>query len=206
MGLTLVTSPASDPISLAEAKAHCRITGSDEDGLLAGYLLAARQFCETYLRRGFSTQTWDHTLDDGWPCIPVGTRNYQRVDHRIMLPKPPMQSVTSVKYIDTSGVEQTLAADQYRVLNANQERGEGFIEPAYGVTWPTVRQQSQAITVRFVCGYESALNPFPEPIRQGMLLLIGHWFETRETVNIGNIVNELPFATEALLFPYRVFY
>jgi len=38
-----------------------------------------------------------------------------------------------------------------------------------------------------------------------MLLLIGHWYANRETVNVGNITSEMPFATEALLQPYRIY-
>lgn len=190
MGLSLVTAPALEPVSLAEAKAHCRIDTSDEDALLAGYILAARHHCETYLRRALMTQTWDFLLDTDWPdCIE--------------LPKPPLQSVTSITYYDSAGALQTLATDQYRV---SIKRNEGAIEPAYSVTWPTVRDQSDTIVVRFVCGYGSNPGDVPEQIRQAMLLLIGHWYNNRETVNIGNIVNEMPFAADALLFPFRVFY
>lgn len=204
MGLTLVTAPVSDPVTLAEAKAHCRLTNDVQNGLLAGYLMAARQYAETYTRRAFVTQTWDYTIDDDWPQ--AVDRDVRSTRDRILLPKAPAQSVSALTYFDTSGIEQTLATDQYRVLNTNQERGEAYVDPAYGIVWPAVRRQSQAITVRFVCGYDPVLNPFPEPIRQAILMLAGHWFEVRETVNIGNITTDIPFATEALLFPYRIFY
>lgn len=209
MGLSLVTGPALEPVSIAEAKQHCRIDSSDDDGLLAGYILAARSYAEDYTRRAFISQTWDYRIDTaladgkcyGWPAVMMGGNYYPR----IVLPKPPLISVTSITYVDTSGVTQTLAADQYLV---NPYSMEGIIDPAYGVTWPQVRNQMNAITVRFVCGYGS--NPGDgqalERIRQAMLLLVGHWYENRESVNVGNIVNELPMGVEALLFPLRVFY
>jgi uncharacterized phiE125 gp8 family phage protein len=203
VGLNLVTAPTSDPISLAEAKAHCRVTTLDEDGLIAGYILAAREMAETYTRRAFTTQTWDFTIDCDWPQ--AVDREVYRTQDRIVLPKPPVQSVTSVSYTDLDGNEQTLATNQYRVLRLNQERSEAFIDPAYGVVWPSVRRQAETIRVRFVCGY-SAENPLPESIRHAMLLIIAHFYEHREAVNVGNIVNELPMGVEALLFPYRVFY
>lgn len=202
MGLSLVTPPTLDPVSLAEAKAHCRITSTEEDGLLAGYVLAARMHAEQYTRRAFMTQSWALTLDEDWPQF---TDRASRITRdRIVLPRPPVISVTSIAYTDLDGVTQTLAADQYRLVKL--DTGEHAIDPAYGVYWPSVRQQSAAMTVTFVAGYGSNPGNLPEPIRQAMLLLIGHWYENREAVNVGNIVNELPLAVDALLAPYRVFY
>lgn len=199
MGLTLVTPPALDPVSLAEARAQCRVANPDDDGLLAGYVLAARHYAETYTRRAFVSQAWELTLDYSWPTERIG--GYW--SYRITLPRPPVSSVASITYVDQLGVTQTLAADQYRV--AKVETGETVIEPAYGVIWPGVREQLATITVRFTAGYGASPGDIPEPIRQAMLLLIAHWYENRETVNVGNITSELPFTTAALLAPYRVY-
>jgi len=210
MGLSLFSAPTDEPVSLIEAKQHCRIDSTDDDGLLAGYILAARSWAEDYTRRAFMTQTWDYRIDasiasgesvSGWPEVKVGSACYQRIH----LPKPPLISVTSITYVDSNGVSQTLAADQYLV---NAYSIEGIIDPAYGVTWPSVRRQMNAITVRFVCGYGA--NPGTgqelDRIRQAILLTVGHWYENRESVNVGNIVTEVPQAAEMLLFPLRVFY
>lgn len=40
-------------------------------------------------------------------------------------------------------------------------------------------------------------------IRQGALLLIGHWYANAEAVAIGTIATELPLATQALWQPHR---
>lgn len=44
-----------------------------------------------------------------------------------------------------------------------------------------------------------------DDVKNAMLLLIGQWYENREATNIGNITSALPFATEALLQPYRIY-
>jgi len=44
-----------------------------------------------------------------------------------------------------------------------------------------------------------------DDIKLAMLLLVGHWYENREPVNIGNISTTLPYGFEALLEPYRIF-
>jgi uncharacterized phiE125 gp8 family phage protein len=200
MATTLVTPPTADPITLVEAKAHARVEVDDDDGLLAGYIIAARVHLETETRRAFLTQTWDQSLDYDWPCEKVRGS----VQRRIVMARPPLVSVTSISYVDTTGTTQTLAANQYKVAKA--DTGDWFIEPAYGVTWPSVRREMAAATVRFVAGYGSNPGDVPEPLRQAMLLLIGHWYENREAIIVGNIVSELPLAVASLVFPFRVFY
>jgi uncharacterized phiE125 gp8 family phage protein len=194
--LSLITPPTFDPVMLAEAKAQCRITSSEEDGLIAGYLLAARHYCEDYTGRVFATQTWEMKVDGGWPT--VFDRPTVSPRRRIVLPNPPAQSVTSITYIDTNGTLQTLATNQYAF-----SKGDifGFIEPAYGVSWPAVRNQLETVTVRYVAGYTT---DFPEPIRQAVLLLVSHFNEHREAVavDVRGTPVELPFSVTALLQNY----
>lgn len=95
---------------------------------------------------------------------------------------------------------QTLAASEYVVDTSNL----GSIYPAYGVCWPSVRCQPNAITVRFVAGH--GLNPggIPEPLRQAILLMVGHWYESREAVT-ASAMSELPLGASALIAPYRIY-
>jgi uncharacterized phiE125 gp8 family phage protein len=193
VGLVTVTPPASDPLSLAEAKAHLRVTGTEEDGLLAGYILAAREFVENATHRRLVTQTLDFTVDDGWPCVIA--RGYYR--SRIELPIQPVASVTSISYVDGSGATQTLASNQYVVRT---DGPVAFIEPAYGVSWPSVRCQTAAITVRFVAG--TAVADVPNPLMQAIRLLVAHANENREAVANGTFT-EVPLGVEGYLSPYR---
>ena len=188
MSLTQITPPTSEPVSLSEAKAHCRVTGSEEDGLIAGYLLAAREYVETHTRRTMLTQTWEQIEDV--------------LGDEIRLRKAPILSITSVRYLDTAGVEQTLAANQYRLIR--RATGEAVIVPAFNVTWPVVQAVEAAVTVRFVAGYGASSGSIPEAIRQAILLLVGHWYAHREAVTIGAAPAEVPMAVESLLFPHRI--
>ena len=45
-----------------------------------------------------------------------------------------------------------------------------------------------------------------DDITTAMLLLIGHWYENRESVVIGSTTSELPMAVESLISPYRHFH
>lgn len=189
--LRVIVPPALDPILLSEAKGHCRITTDDDDGLLPGFIIAARQYCEDETGRAFITQTLQLKIDSDWPVDRCG-------NDCIVLPRPPSVSVSSISYIDINGTTQTLASNQYQFTE-----GDIFasIRPAYGAAWPTVRDQSDAILVTFIAGYGSNPGDVPEPIRQAIKLMTGHFNENREAVTAGQLI-ETPIAVERLLRKY----
>lgn len=188
MGLSLVTGPTTEPVTLAEVKAHLRVDIPDDDGLIAGYVLAARRYAEGYTRRAFMTQTWDYTIDRAWPYTNDGCY----LVRRITLPLPPLQSVSSITYVDINGDTQTLASDQYVVKTDDTS---GIIEQAYNVAWPEIRWQSSAVTVRFIAGW----TDIPDEIRTAIMLHV-------EILHDRNPQDRelLETARDALLDPYRV--
>lgn len=189
MHLELVTAPAEEPVSLAEAKAHLRVDIADDDTLISGLIVAARQQVETRLRRALVTQTWDLFLDyfpgrwhwhrSGHVGQQLGSDPTAAYCHRgaFRLPMPKLQSVTSIAYVDTAGTTRTLDPSAYRVAAGTP----GRIAPAYGLYWPPTRPEIDAVTIRFVGGYGAA-TAVPECIRRGMLLYVGHLYLHREEV------------------------
>jgi len=186
LALTLFTPPDDEPVSLAEAKLHLRETGIDQDGRIVSLIKAARQYVEVYLWRTLIETEFDWYLD----CFPA----------EFLVPRPPLISVTSIKYVDTAGVEQTLSASLYRVDTASEP---ARIAPAYGEVWPSIREINNAVVVRFKAGYGDGPGDVPESIRQAMLLLIGTMYERRETDIVGAAATVIPFGAVALLAPYR---
>jgi uncharacterized phiE125 gp8 family phage protein len=204
MGLSLITDATTEPVTLAEAKQHCRIDTTDDDGLIAGYIMAARSYIEGQIHRPICSKLYEYTLDGGWPC-----KNGRTI---IELPMPPLRAVRSVAYVDESGTEQTLSDSQYVAIT---DKPKGAIVPSYDASWPSVRNQYGAVSIRYIAGYtsftDSTTSPIssvtgpgvPDELRQAILMLISHWNENRETVNVGNITSELPFTVEALISPFR---
>lgn len=181
---------AVEPVSLVEAKAQCRIDGSAEDDLLTAYIRAAREMCEEQTWRSLLTQTWDLWL----PCWPPG--------RSIRLPRPPLLSVSHVRYTDAGGVVQTLASDAYQVITQSEPGG---IVLAGGLGWPGHSTTAALpVNVRFVAGYGDGPEDVPEALRQGMRLLVGHMFANRESVNVGNITGVMPQAVDWLWRPFEV--
>jgi uncharacterized phiE125 gp8 family phage protein len=182
MPLSLVTSATAEPVTRQQFKAHARITRDDEDGVIDGYLLAARRYVETALRRQLVNATWRLTLDCFPACIDV--------------PLPPLSSVSSITYVDTDGATQTLNSSLYRVDTYSQP---GRITPAYDQVWPATQAVTNAVTVTFVAGYGATYASVPQTIRQAICLLASHWYENREPIVVGTITAPLPMAVESLL-------
>lgn len=190
MNLRVTVQPAEEPSSLNELKAHLRIDGSDEDNLLAGYLTAARIQCELEARRAFVTQTLQLKLET-WPC-----------KDRLALPRPPLQSVTSIGYIDVNGGSNTVSASDY-IVDANGEPGHIYL--AYGATWPsTTLQPGPSITITYIAGYGDP-EDVPQTYKQAIQLLAGHYYENREAAVIGQgyTPTVVPMAVAALLMTDR---
>ena len=186
MGYKLITGPASEPVSLAEARSHLKLEDvAAENEILMIYIKAARQMCEQYTRRAIGSQTWelqmDGLSDDDYP-----------------LEKTPVQSITSVKYYDMNNVEQTLSSSVYQLIDS-EEPNE--IALKYGQTWPVTRGDESNVKIRFIAGYTTV----PGPSISAMLLIIGHLYANREDVVSGKTVSEVPMASKYLMDPYRLF-
>lgn len=117
----------------------------------------------------------------------------------LWLPRSPVSSITSVKYVAIDGTLTTLSTDYYVAdLNTRPAR----IVPAYNTTWPTTRPVPAAVQVRFVAGYGAA-NDVPEGIKAALKLYVSHWYENRVPVTQREMA-ALPMAVDCLLDAYRV--
>jgi uncharacterized phiE125 gp8 family phage protein len=186
MATKLITDATEEPITLDEAKDHLRVDGTDEDALIMAYVKAARRQCELISRRAFVTQTWELALEC-WPDW-----------YWIGLPYPPLQSVVSVKYIDSVGVEMTMAGTDY-VLDTYHEPGRVVL--GHGKIWPSVTlRPGPSVIIRYVAGYGLPVA-VPETYKQAIKILVGHYYENREAVVIqaGAMATKVPLAVEALL-------
>src|ERR1051326_815594 len=170
MGLSLVTPPTLEPVTIDEALAQCRISSDTENGLIAGYILAARQYAEKVTRQQLMQQTYDFTVDFHWPFIRQENPAYFIMPFfffrtRIELPVSPLLQVQWMKYTDETGNVVTLDPSQYIVI-ANEPTP--YIEPAYGVSWPNTRWQPAAVQIRMDAGYGDSPSDIPENFRQAM--------------------------------------
>jgi uncharacterized phiE125 gp8 family phage protein len=202
VSLQLVTAPASEPVTLRQLKTHLRVSADHEDTHINALNSAARQFVQSYTNRQLVTATFDWKLGgfpDTWRVYDWAT-----VDG-IDFPVSPVQSITSVAYLDINGVSQTWSSALYAletdwltgVVNDHWMR-PARLTLAYNEVWPSSRTIPGAVTIRFVAGYGAAAY-VPEVFKHAIKLLVSHWYEAREAVVVGTITKEVEFSLKALL-------
>lgn len=193
MNPTRSVEPTQEPFSLVDVKLHCRIPADvlDEDAMTREYMRAARVLFEEYTQTTAFTSTWVWVQDDFCGddiVLPMGA---------------PLQSVTSVKYYDTTGTQQTLATSYYRVDTVSRP-GRVVLKPDQ--SWPDVQSdRGQAVEVTYVAGHSTAAA-IPPTAKVGMYLLINHLVENRGAVQVGVGVGavQVPWSVETFWAPERV--
>lgn len=190
MALVVVTQPTIEPVSIDTVKEELRLEISDDDDYIARKIETARVLTETYLRRALITQTLRYTVD-GWP-----QGNYLRgFPQTFYLPRPKLQSVSSVTYTDGEGTVQTVPASDYIVDTDNEP---GRVCTAFDKVWPFNRHQINSVKVTYVAGYGDNEADVPAGIREIICLMAAYFYEQR------TLITEIPEAYKILLSPYRV--
>ncbi len=186
MSSKLLTGPAVEPVSLAEAKAHLRVEHDDEDAAILALIAGARVHIESQTRRALITQTW-RLVRDAWP-----------VDGRIAVLPAPLQQLVAARLVMRDGGVQTLDLDRFTIDKAGAPAIVAFTPG----TMPRSDRPAAGIELDVEVGYGDAAADAPEPLRQAILHLVAHWYENRGVT--GARVAVLPLAVGALIAPYRV--
>ena len=188
LALEIVNAPDEAPISVTEGKLHLRIDAdlTEDNNLIGAMIKAATNNAQDFTHRQFMSAEYDLFLD-AFPAV-------------ICPPRPPLVSVTSIKYFDTDGNEQTIDAADYQV---DAKSTIGRIIPTEGKSWPAVGYGMNRVTVRFVAGYGVRDN-VPDEIKAAIRLTLGHLYEHRENVLVGVAATELPLGAKSLLTPIRI--
>lgn len=187
-GLAMTSGPSVEVMTTAVAKNHARVTRSDEDTLIDSYIVAARRKVERDTGLQLITATWVWKIAD-FPGSDI-----------LFVPRNPLQSVTSITYVDTAGDTQTLATSVYD-LGLTSKRGR--IALAWSESWPTVRRQIDAVTITFVAGFGDASADVDEDLILANQMLVAHWYEFREPVIEGGAPMTVPLGYDNLIAHHR---
>jgi uncharacterized phiE125 gp8 family phage protein len=184
---TVITAAAAEPISLAELYLQCR-TDSSEDSLLTLCLKGARAKCEAMIGRALINRTVDQSFADFddmlLELLPVGT-------------------LTSVKYYDTAGAQQTLSSTYYELANVD---GRPMIVAKANTTWPELQEISYPVTVRYVAGYGAAAANVPDDIRTWILMTAAFLYAQAEAMDTTGKTVDIPSRfVDGLIDPYKVY-
>lgn len=183
MGLSVLVAPTEWPISVQNAKEHCKKDDADDDSLLQSYIVAATAIIESDTDRTIPETTYRLTLE-GW-------------SDEIKLPKPPLVSVTSISYVDSNGATQTLSPNLYYV-DTTTPQGRIVLKP--NQSWPALGQANYPVTITFIAGYST--SNMPDAAKHIIRLLVSSWNENREAVTDTSL-SVVPMAVDALLDTLR---
>ena len=200
MSITLTTPPLIEPIGLEQARDHVRADDTMNEAEIDLMIKDARQTVENWTGRALLTQTIDIRLD-AFPNQIETDAVLQGGVGTILLPRPPLQSVTSITYTDTTGTPIVLATDQYDVDSFSEP---GRIRPGFGLTWPNTRDVDNAVTIRAIVGHGDGVADIPAPLISAILLTLTDRFDHRGTLIIGTISSELDQTLQSLLWDYRI--
>lgn len=159
------TAPSLAVLTLAQLKKQCRAEHLDDDNSLIEELGAeatakVEEDARTLLR----------------PCVKrLELDRFPDADEPIFIEWTPVTAVSSITYIDSAGDQQTWAADQYIVsLGSLPPR----IVPAWGISWPSHREQPGSVKVTFAGGFATPETAgFPLQSRSPIRLLVGVWYD-----------------------------
>ena len=176
-------------VTAAEFKTHARIYHTQDDAYIATLILSATQVIEHETRRALIERNFTLQLE-GFPA-----------DREIVLPRSPLSTVTEVQYEAPNGSFLTLDTVSYHTYSVN---GVGRVVLSSTASWPTTLNTGGLdVYVNFTAGYGATSASVPAALRHAVLLQATHMYENRTSVNIGNIVNEIPMTVQRLIVQYH---
>lgn len=213
----MIPTPDTDAASLAlswddDVRGHLRVDSQDERARIEdGLIPAVTDWAESVTGRQLVTRTWLFRFSSFEAaiararkfCDSDGSRKY--AEGTLLVPRPPLQTVTWVKYYDTANVLRTLSSSSYTVsAPSGSKAGPGWILPVPSAAYPPTYSRPDAVEVKSVCGYGPTASSVPGGIRAGMLLMLGELFNVREESVIGTIVQRSNIAAQNLVGGYMV--
>lgn len=183
------TDSSSELVSVAQAKEHLRVTHSDDDTYIETLITACRQSLEISTHRALgSSQTYQ-----------IGYKRFPTTYHRLVIPNPPIVSVSSLKYYDTNNTLQTVSSSDYTFENNGS--GVAYLAMNDAYSYPTLSSERvDTVILTCVCGYTA----LPKPLHQAMLLLIAHYYDTREPVAYGAVPIKVQRTVDFIANQYKV--
>ncbi|MEI9803789.1 MAG: head-tail connector protein [Pseudolabrys sp.] len=185
MSAILLTAPAVEPLSLDEARAFLRVEHNDDDELIAALATGSRIHVEAQTRRAMITQSW-RIMADAWPET-----------GRLAIRPGPFQEVAAARVYDFDGTARAMDVQAFV-----PDRGASAIA-FIPWTMPQPGRLAGGIEIDVTVGYGDTAVDVPEPLRQAIRLLVGHWYENRGLAALGT-VTVLPSTVAALIAPYRM--
>ena len=184
--LVTVEEAVTEPVSLEDIYTFLRLDtdGSPpshpDDDMLRSFITAAREKVEQVTRRTLTVGSTLKAIYSRFPVYKVymgGTGffddDFEYRNDAIELPRPPINSVSSVQYYDEDNVLRTFSTSNWFLVNESFTAKVVLVD---GYTWPSTFRRDDALQITFTSGYEPigspnpATNSIPELIKVAIMV------------------------------------
>lgn len=190
MSLIIETQPTAEPVTLAEVKARLRLTTTDDDATIAQHITAAREYAEKITRRSLAKKGYAAYFE-----------RFPAPGCPLRVPAPPLLTVDSIKYLDSSLTLQTWDPAEYYVAD---KQVPALIIPKPTFVYPCPALVPQAVEVHFHAGYDASGQAIPEVLRLAIMQLAGHYYDHPEIVS-SEAQNIIPRNLSDILTAHKVY-
>lgn len=200
--LNLDAGPEVEPLSLAQARDHCRIDpdNTEEDLLLESAIVAARALAEAQLNRQLITQHWIVSYDS-FPSAAFNPLNLLvPFTSEIAIPLSPVQELSINYFNETDPGLQLLDPLTYEL---DRFAVRPRVRPVFGQTWPVTAVRFGALQLNVTAGYGDTGEDVPKAIIQWIKCAVASMYEHRDIVTERGALMMNPFL-DGLLDPYRI--
>jgi uncharacterized phiE125 gp8 family phage protein len=155
-----------EPVTIAEVRKQLRLDHGEDDADLADMIVEARRECE-------AVKLGNRALIDG-----TITEYFDSFDDEMELRWSPVDSITSVKYWDTTPELQTLTATVYEL---GGKYNMGILRLAYDQSWPTlIGHTADDVIVEYKAGWGATRSAVPLGIRRWIKARAAWLYENRD--------------------------
>lgn len=184
MTMFLVTPPALEPVTVADARAYLRISTNSEDDILRRLIATARELVEAETGMALIDQTWRLRVDR-WPR-----------SGRLAIFKYPVKSVVSVVAYRPDGTAISFAPEEF-VLHHERRP-----QRVYMTQYPDAASFT-GLEVDFIAGFGETSVGVPDAMKQAILTLTAHLYESRAGVDADATSRTIPPIVSQLVESWR---
>lgn len=142
--VTVASEASAEPVHVEHAKKHCQVDINEDDTYIEGLITAAREKVEEITGRALVTQTLEARLDY-FPCTRL-----------LKVPRPPLVSVSSLRYTLSDGSISTIPSAHY-IVDPYSSPGRVLLDE--DDDWPTDElEPGPAVALRFIAGYATPIS------------------------------------------------
>lgn len=186
-GLTLVTGPTVEPVSVRDMRTHLRLDDADtsEDSYIFQLIAEARETVERQINVALVSQSWKLTVDHWpgkrepwWDGVRDGSINMLHTGYAwLVLPVFPLLSVDGVNVYNEAGTATAVTVSSVFDIDKAQEPGRMALKS--GQTWPVALRPTNAIEVTFTAGYGTAASDVPASFKTAIRQLVAYIYTHR---------------------------